>query len=69
MDNNEKKNKIFTIIVTALVSLIISIAACILGISPEEMKSNAPDIGQCADYGQSVSFAQTDYDLNNFIKS
>ncbi len=43
MDNNKKKEKIVAIVSTTLVSLAVSIIACIFGISPEAVKQYIPE--------------------------
>ena len=44
MDNN-KKEKIVAIVVTSLISLAVSVIACLLGISPEALNSYVCDSG------------------------
>ncbi len=41
--DNKKKDKIVAIITTALVSLLVSIIACIFGIKPEEVAQYVPE--------------------------
>jgi len=41
--DNKKKDKIVAIITTALVSLVVSIIACIFGIKPEEVAQYVPE--------------------------
>lgn len=43
MDNN-KKEKLVAIVVTALISLAVSVVACLTGISPDGLIPTTPDL-------------------------
>ena len=43
--DNDKKKKIIAFVITALISLIISVAATLLGVEPDALREMIPDCG------------------------
>ena len=53
----EKNKKILIAIVTTVISLIVTVAACVLGVKPDDLVANLPD----TDYRESIGAADISY--------